>query len=202
MNSHLLIGEAARLLGTTPKTLRHYEKLGLITPGRSDSGYRVYAPEQILKLLRIRQLQALGLSLRQIKLILKEQDNEQLFETILQSLLDKVEEQIAVLEDRREQLEQILINGVSEIFAEPVDLPVISPLVEEYLDRHLTDISLWHQEKQLYMLLRQSPMQTALDYLGQGRSRAGYWYPVEDAVCSRRITPSAVWAGLASWEDR
>jgi DNA-binding transcriptional MerR regulator len=39
LRERLLIGEAAGLLGVTPKAIRHYEKLGLIErPGRSEAG--------------------------------------------------------------------------------------------------------------------------------------------------------------------
>lgn len=157
MDSSLLIGEAAALLGITTKTLRHYEKLGLVTPGRSENGYRIYSPEQVLRLLRIRRLQSLGLSLRQIKLILKERNNEQLFETILESLLDDVVAQIDNLEKRRDQLEDLLVNGVSSIFAQSVELPVQWQQVQEYLEPHMNQSSLWQQEKQFYALLDSLP---------------------------------------------
>jgi DNA-binding transcriptional MerR regulator len=70
-SAYLRIGEAADLLDLTPKALRHYEKVGLIMPARSEGDYRLYSPELILRLQRIKQLQALGLSLRQIKKILE-----------------------------------------------------------------------------------------------------------------------------------
>ena len=39
----LRIGELTKRLGTTTKTLRHYERMGLIEPsGRTSNGYRVY----------------------------------------------------------------------------------------------------------------------------------------------------------------
>jgi DNA-binding transcriptional MerR regulator len=171
-NSSLLIGEAAELLGITPKTLRHYEKLGLVTPGRSENGYRVYSPEQIMRLLRVRRLQSLGLSLRQIKMILKERNNEQLFESILESLLDDVVAQIENLEKRRDQLEDLLINGVSSILIQPIELPVKWQQVQDYLESNL-NASLWQQEQQFYALLDsfQSPvrLEEHLGYL------ARYW---------------------------
>jgi len=165
MASHLFIGEVAQMLGITTKTLRHYEKLGLVTPTRSESGYRLYAPDQVHRLLRIRRLQALGLSLRQIKLMLKEQNNEQLFETILQSLLDDVEAQIETLEERRDQLENLLVNGVSSLFVPPVELPFQQ--VQDYLDQHLPQASLWQQEKQIYALLDSWTPPSALNYLAR-----------------------------------
>ena len=80
MDENLTIGEAADLLGVTRKALRHYEKLGLVTPDRSENGYRQYGPEDILRLQRVRQLQSLGLSLSRIKQVLRDYDNESTLE--------------------------------------------------------------------------------------------------------------------------
>lgn len=43
MNRTLKIGELAKLSGTTTKTIRYYELLGLLNePERANSGYRLY----------------------------------------------------------------------------------------------------------------------------------------------------------------
>jgi DNA-binding transcriptional MerR regulator len=47
------IGEVAKLLGVTPKTVRHYHKLGLIAePQRSEGGYRICSAAGILQALQ------------------------------------------------------------------------------------------------------------------------------------------------------
>ena len=48
----LKIGEAAQTLGISPSMIRAWEKLGLIRPGRTDSAYRLYSPEDIRVLRR------------------------------------------------------------------------------------------------------------------------------------------------------
>lgn len=62
------IGEFSRLGRVTVRTLRHYEKIGLLKPGIVDmwTGYRYYSPEQLQKLLSIVQLKQLGFSLAEI----------------------------------------------------------------------------------------------------------------------------------------
>ena len=71
MRTQLHIGEIAQLLGVTPKAIRHYQKVGLLAePERSEAGYRLYGAQNRLRLQRIRRLQALGLSLKQIKVVL------------------------------------------------------------------------------------------------------------------------------------
>ncbi len=58
------IGELARRTGITVRTLHHYDAIGLLRPLRSaQSGHRLYAVEHLERLLRIRALAQLGLSL-------------------------------------------------------------------------------------------------------------------------------------------
>lgn len=49
--SYLKIGEVAALVGVSPSVIRIWEKIGLARPQRSDSSYRLYAPEDV-KLLK------------------------------------------------------------------------------------------------------------------------------------------------------
>jgi DNA-binding transcriptional MerR regulator len=65
------IGDLARAAGVNPRTLRYYERIGLLRPSRrSDAGYRLYAPRDARRLAFIRRAQHLGLSLRAIAEIL------------------------------------------------------------------------------------------------------------------------------------
>jgi DNA-binding transcriptional MerR regulator/predicted transcriptional regulator YdeE len=65
----ILIGELARLLGVTSRTLRHYDAIGLFPPATidADNGYRYYRPDQIATLERIVQLRRLDVPLDAIK---------------------------------------------------------------------------------------------------------------------------------------
>ncbi|MGW5863763.1 MerR family transcriptional regulator [Streptomyces sp. NPDC055239] len=63
----MLIGEVARRSGVSARMLRHYESLGLVRPsGRTGSGYREYAVEDIRRIFHVESLRSLGLSLREI----------------------------------------------------------------------------------------------------------------------------------------
>ena len=71
----LKIGEVARRTGLTHRTLRHYDDLGLLVPsGRSGGDYRLYAPEDLERLLAIQHLKSLGLGLDQIGQALDDPD--------------------------------------------------------------------------------------------------------------------------------
>lgn len=60
---------AARL-GVSSKALRVYEREGLVAPGRSAAGWRSYGPAQAARLHQIMALRGLGLSLKQIRALL------------------------------------------------------------------------------------------------------------------------------------
>jgi MerR family transcriptional regulator, thiopeptide resistance regulator len=58
------IQDVARMAGTTSRTLRHYDDIGLLKPSRIGSnGYRYYNGEALLQLQRILLLRGLGLGL-------------------------------------------------------------------------------------------------------------------------------------------
>ncbi|WP_188188558.1 MerR family transcriptional regulator [Nonomuraea sp. SYSU D8015] len=62
------IGQLARMVGVSERTLRHYDKIKLLVPAAVDpaTGYRWYGVAELSRLERIRGLQRLGLPLRQI----------------------------------------------------------------------------------------------------------------------------------------
>jgi DNA-binding transcriptional MerR regulator len=65
----LKIGELADRAGVNHRTLRYYERLGLIAPAhKADSGHRYYDETALVRLRRIQQLKTLGLSLDEIAL--------------------------------------------------------------------------------------------------------------------------------------
>lgn len=73
----LRIGEAAKLAGTTPRTIRYYEEIGLLRPeeGREPGTHRTYAEadvERLTELLRLKDL--LGLSLDGLKELIEAED--------------------------------------------------------------------------------------------------------------------------------
>lgn len=66
------IQEIARLAGTTSRTLRHYDAIGLLAPSRiGENGYRYYDAEALVRLQRILLLRELGLGLPAIAEVLE-----------------------------------------------------------------------------------------------------------------------------------
>lgn len=54
----LTIHEAAQTSGWSPRMLRYIERIGLIEPQRSESGYRMYGPGELQRLRTLRELLA------------------------------------------------------------------------------------------------------------------------------------------------
>lgn len=70
MSDGMRIGEVAKLAGTTPRTIRYYEEIGLLpaSGSREPGAHRTYAEadvERLTELLRLKDL--LGLSLEELK---------------------------------------------------------------------------------------------------------------------------------------
>jgi len=66
----LSAAECARRTGVTVRTLRVYERAGLLTPQRDANGWRVYGERDIQRLNCIITLKTLGLTLREIRGVL------------------------------------------------------------------------------------------------------------------------------------
>ncbi|MDC7232733.1 MAG: MerR family transcriptional regulator [Spirochaetales bacterium] len=69
------IGEFSRMNRITPRTLRHYDSLGLLSPARIDSwtGYRYYDASQLPRMQQILTLRDLGFSLDEIGMVLQDE---------------------------------------------------------------------------------------------------------------------------------
>lgn len=109
-NNRLLIGQMAKLNHTTLATLRHYDKMGILSPVyvNPETGYRYYDVQQCLTFHIIQHHKALNMSLKEIKTILEKNDYDFL-ETIYKKKLDEVNQSLAEFEFRREELERMMV---------------------------------------------------------------------------------------------
>ena len=74
----LRIGELARRVGTTPRTIRYYEELGLLagSAGRPAGGHRLYSEDDVAhlrELIRLREL--LGLTLEELGAVVEAEES-------------------------------------------------------------------------------------------------------------------------------
>ena len=119
----LRIGEVAELTGTTPRTIRYYEEIGLL-PGavdRAQGSHRSYTEadvERVREIIRLRDL--LGLSLDQLSELLEAETaraelrkefaqahDPDTQKRILDQALGHIATQLSLVRERRRELEQL-----------------------------------------------------------------------------------------------
>jgi RimJ/RimL family protein N-acetyltransferase len=102
------IGELSARSGATVRMLRYYEEQGLLRPGRTGSGYRVFAEADIERVRYIRCLLASALPSTVVRQTLAFLDGEPpavpANVEVLQGQLDQLDERITVLQRSREHL--------------------------------------------------------------------------------------------------
>lgn len=81
------IEKAAKAAGTTAETLRHYDRIGLVKPCKTDewTGYRYYSERELVRLNTVRALRCMDLSLKEIKEILELDDFEKIISLLKQA---------------------------------------------------------------------------------------------------------------------
>lgn len=71
------VGEVAELAGVTPRTLHHYDELGLLCPSeRSEAGYRLYSYRDLARLQEIMIWRQLGFSPAEIRALLDDPEHD------------------------------------------------------------------------------------------------------------------------------
>lgn len=91
------IGELARLVGVSPRTVRHYHRVGVLPePVRAPNGYREYGVSDAVLLVRARRLVAAGLALEDIAEVLADERSLRLDELLAEVVddLDRREREI------------------------------------------------------------------------------------------------------------
>jgi DNA-binding transcriptional MerR regulator len=120
----LRIGDLARRAGTTPRTIRYYEELGLLpaAAGRDAGRHRTYTEgdvERLEQLLRLKDL--LGLTLDELRDVVEHEDARSALrqefrhgtpsrarrEEILTEALEHIAHQLALVQRRRDKLDAL-----------------------------------------------------------------------------------------------
>jgi MerR family transcriptional regulator, heat shock protein HspR len=96
-----VISVAAQLSGLHPQTLRTYDRLGLVSPGRAAGRGRRYSLQDILVLREVQRLSKEGVSLPGIKLILELESEQQRNRALLSELHAEIAQLRAELESTR-----------------------------------------------------------------------------------------------------
>lgn len=131
----MTVGEVAKKMGVSVRTLQYYDKLGLLSPSaQSEGGRRLYSQREIIKLHQILSLKSLGFSLEEIKSRIVSLETPQ-------EVASALSEQAEVLKAKISALSQSL----SEVFKKYADIIVNIQLNNEnyrlikYFDENMLD---------------------------------------------------------------
>ena len=110
----MFIGELAEKVGLNPKTLRYYEKAGLLEPSRHGK-FRTYVKEDAQKLDFVLKLRSLGVSIANIKSLADVKLNRGLRAKTI--LLEHVEElkQKSILIEKQLQESLVILEELQKI---------------------------------------------------------------------------------------
>ena len=108
MSERYTIGEAAKKLQVSTRTLRFYEEKDLVRPAYTEeNGYRFYEKDQIRQLELILFLKELGFSLRQIKMLIQDKHGGQSLDLLLKEQYQENQRKIDKLSKKQRKIEHL-----------------------------------------------------------------------------------------------
>lgn len=97
-------GEFAKTAGVTLRTIRYYDKIGLLKPTKVlDNGYRRYCNNDLITLQKILSLKELGFSLEEIYPLIQDNDKNS-FKKSIELQTDLINQKIQKLTALKESL--------------------------------------------------------------------------------------------------
>jgi Cu(I)-responsive transcriptional regulator len=117
------------MAGLPAKTIRYYEDIGLVKPGRDTNGYRAFVKTDIHKLTFLARARALGFSIEDCRDLLALWEDKSRASSdvrqIAQEHLTQIETKIADLQDMRDTL-QVLVRDCAG--NDRPDCPILNSL--------------------------------------------------------------------------
>ncbi|PCJ93301.1 MAG: Cu(I)-responsive transcriptional regulator [Hyphomicrobiales bacterium] len=123
------IGHAADASGLPTKTIRYYEEIELVRPGRAENGYRDYSDNDVHRLRFLQRARGLGFSIDECRSLLSLYDDEGRASADVKAMaLDKISEidsKISELRSLRNTLSNLAKNCHGD---DRPDCPIIDDL--------------------------------------------------------------------------
>ncbi len=147
---YMTVGEIAKKMNVTVRTLQHYDKEGLLSPSAmSEGGRRLYTDKDIVKLHQILSLRHLSFSLDDIKNRLIPIDTPAEFAAVLADQADAVRQKIEQLSESLRELEMLreeVLQMQSVDFKKYADIIVNLQMKNDFywLIKHFDDQTLDH----------------------------------------------------------
>ncbi len=106
---HYKINELSKLTGFSPVAIRYYDKINLLKPIRSPSGYRLYNQSHVEKLTFLKNAKEVGFTLDEIKLIfgfLKDDPNQKshVIKELVAEKLNFIDSQLSKIQNVKKSL--------------------------------------------------------------------------------------------------
>ena len=158
MENRLKIRDFAKLTGNTLKTVLYYHKIGLLhEPKRSQKGYRLYGPLELIRMRLIKHLKSLGLDLKTIKDILGDVSNTKNLREVLQSLRVELLNEKKIIEEQVAKIDTLLCEEktfLEDTFESPSFQMVTEILGPDQIGRYAqTCPELYEQQRKLFGIL-------------------------------------------------
>lgn len=106
------ISQVGKKTGLPVKTIRYYEEIGLITPDRSENGYRSFAPNDLHKLAFIGRARSLGFTIEDCRSLLKLYNDRQRASADVKEIalahLEDIDRKRAELKEMRDTLAHLV----------------------------------------------------------------------------------------------
>ena len=126
------IGQAAQKSGLPVKTIRYYEEIGLVEPGRQNNGYRHYTDPDLHKLAFLQRSRNLGFSIEDCRALLSLYEDENRASADVKRLaeahISEIDRKLGELQGLRKTLRQLIDSCHGDAHA---DCPILDDLAGE-----------------------------------------------------------------------
>lgn len=164
MTEYFSIGEAAKIAQVTSETLRHYDRIGLVSPSMKNekNNYRYYTSADLLRVNTVRVLQQLDIPLREIKEVLADEDLHKVV-AYLAAAEKKAEQKITMLQASQRKIQTVKEEYLAKAYRQQKDNGVF---IQEFSQRAMllsdnlefpTLNNLWNDLAHFYEML--TPLQ-------------------------------------------
>ena len=127
------IGEIADKSGLPAKTIRYYEDIGLVTPNRSQNGYRSFTDNHLHKLTFLARARTLGFSIEDCRTLMALYEDDTRASADVKSVakqhLSRIDEKITQLQSMRDTLSHLVAECAGD---NRPDCPILNDLAKHH----------------------------------------------------------------------
>lgn len=190
-NNLLTTKQFADLCKVEKRTLFYYDEINLLKPAEvASNGYRYYQPDQYDTMSMIKALQSIGMSLMEIKSLMKERDLSKNMAILNQQIgkLQEKQRELKMMEEfliqTNEQLEEYLSKGLDQYY------------VEELTDQYLTVSAHEENDSFINFLTNGYHMGCIIDQYPASHTPSYIYKQVLDQEASNWIKPAGYYASI------